>query len=166
MRPSAESERVEGRAMLREFKEFIAKGNAIDLAIGVVIGAAFGTIVTSLVNGIIMPLVGLLLGRVDFSNLFIILRQGATSGPYDTLKAATDSGAVVLSYGVLVNAIVGFFIIAFVIFLMVKGINRIRRPEAPLAMKDCPYCKMPIPKAATRCPDCTSELTASSPAAS
>lgn len=152
--------------MLKDFKEFIAKGSAIDLAIGVVIGAAFGAIVTSLVNGIIMPLVGLLLGGIDFSNMFIVLKEGTPPAPYETLKAATDSGAVVLSYGVLVNAIIIFFIVALVFFFMVKGINRIRRPEAPLAMKDCPYCAMPIPEAATRCPDCTSELTKAAPAAS
>lgn len=151
--------------MVKEFKEFIAKGNAIDLAIGVVIGAAFGAIVTSLVNGIIMPLVGLLLGNVDFTNMFIVLKEGVPPAPYETLKAASDAGAVVLSYGVLVNAIVTFFIVALVIFFMVKGINRIRRPEAPLAMKDCPYCAMPIPAVATRCPDCTSDLTPAEPAA-
>lgn len=145
--------------MLREFKEFIAKGNAIDLAIGIVIGAAFGAIVKALVDGIIMPIVGLALGGVDFVNRFITLKEGTTPGPYPTLESATAAGAVTLSYGLLINAIVSFIIIAFVIFLMVKGINRLRRPEAPLAMKDCPYCATAIPDAASRCPACTSELT-------
>ena len=144
--------------MIKEFKEFIAKGNAIDLAVGVVIGAAFTAIVNTLVNGVIMPLVGLALGGLDFSNLFIVLKDGNPGPPYVSLVAAQDAGASVLTYGALINAIVTFFIVALVIFLMVKAINRLRRPEAPLAMKDCPYCATPIPEAATRCPACTSEL--------
>ena len=145
--------------MLKEFKEFIAKGNAIDLAVGVVIGAAFTAIVNTLVNGIIMPIIGLILGGLDFSNMFIVLKDGNPGPPYVSLVAAQDAGASVLTYGALINAIVTFFIVALVIFLMVKAINRLRRPEAPLAMKDCPYCATPIPEAATRCPACTSELT-------
>ncbi len=144
--------------MLKEFKEFIAKGNAIDLAVGVVIGAAFGAIVKSLVDGLLMPLVGLLLGKVDFTNLFVVLGQGAPAGPYSTLKAAQDAGASVLAYGLLVNALVSFVIIAFVIFLVVKGVNAVRKPAAPPAMKDCPFCLTSVPAAATRCPACTSEL--------
>jgi len=146
--------------MVKEFKEFIAKGNAIDLAVGVVIGAAFTSIVNTLVNGIIMPIIGLILGGVDFSNMFIVLKDGKAGPPYATLVAATEDGASVLTYGALINAIVTFFIVALVIFLMVKAINRLRRPEAPLAMKDCPYCATPIPDAATRCPACTSQLGA------
>ena len=152
--------------MLKEFKDFIAKGDAVDIAFGIVIGVAFGAIVTALVNGIIMPLVGLLLGGVDFSNKFIVLKAGTPPAPYETLKSATDAGAVVLSYGLLVNAIIVFLIVALVIFFLVKGINKIRKPAAPPVMKDCPYCATSIPDAATRCPACTSQLTNAAPAAS
>jgi len=147
--------------MLKEFKEFIAKGDAIDIAFGIVLGVAFGAVIKALVDGIIMPVVGLALGGVDFTNMFIVLKEGNPAAPYATLTAATDAGAVVLSYGVLINAIVTFLIVAFVIFLMVKGINRIRKPAAPPVMKDCPYCATSIPDAATRCPACTTQLTAS-----
>ncbi len=147
--------------MLKEFKEFIAKGNAIDLAVGLVLGVAFGAIVTALVNGVIMPLVGILLGGTDFTNLFIVVKEGSTAAPYATLKAATDAGAVVISYGVLVNTIVTFIIVAFVLFLVVKGVNRIRKPAPEPPMKDCPFCATSIPDAATRCPACTSQLETS-----
>jgi large conductance mechanosensitive channel len=144
--------------MLKEFKEFIARGNAIDLAVGVVIGAAFGAIVTSLVDGLIMPLVGLALGKVDFVNLFVVLREGGTAGPYPTLKAAQAAGAVVLAYGAVVNAIVTFVIVAFVVFLVIRAVNKIRQPAAPPATKECPYCLTSVPEAATRCSACTSDL--------
>jgi len=144
--------------MVKEFKEFIARGNAVDLAVGVVIGAAFGAIVKSLVDGLIMPLVGLLLGKVDFTNLFLVLGDGKTPGPYATLAAAQTAGASVLAYGLVVNAIVSFLIIAFVIFLVVKAVNVIRKPPAPPAMMDCPYCLTSIRADALRCPACTSEL--------
>jgi large conductance mechanosensitive channel len=147
--------------MLKEFKQFISQGSAIDLAIGVVIGAAFGAIVTSLVNGIIMPLVGLVLGGADFGNMFVVLKAGTPPPPYATLAAAISAGATVLTYGLLVNAIVSFLIVAVVVFLLVKAINVIRKPAPPQAMRDCPYCVTSIPEAATRCPACTSELTAS-----
>lgn len=145
--------------MFKEFREFIARGNAIDLAVGVVIGAAFGAIVKSLVDGLIMPLVGLLAGSVDFTNLFIVLGQGKTAGPYTTLAAAQAAGASVLAYGLVINAIVSFLIIATVIFLVVKAVNVIRKPPAPPAMKDCPYCLTSVRAVATRCPACTSDLT-------
>jgi large conductance mechanosensitive channel len=145
--------------MFKEFREFIARGNAIDLAVGVVIGAAFGAIVKSLVDGLIMPLVGLLAGSVDFTNLFIVLGQGKTAGPYTTLAAAQAAGASVLAYGLVINAIVSFLIIAAVIFLVVKAVNVIRKPAAAPAMKDCPYCLTPVRAVATRCPACTSDLT-------
>lgn len=147
--------------MLKEFKEFVARGNAMDLAIGVVIGAAFGAIVTSLVNDVVMPLVGLALGGADFAQLFVVLKEGAVAGPYATVAAAGEAGAVTLNYGLFINAIVNFVIIAFVIFMLVKGLNKMRRPaEAVVDTKACPYCKTDIALAATRCPACTSELGA------
>ncbi len=147
--------------MLKEFKEFIARGNAIDLAVGVVIGAAFGAIVTSLVNDIIMPTVGLLLGGANFSQFFVVLKEGSTAAPYATVAAAREVGAVTLNYGVFVNAVVSFLIIAFAVFVIIKGINRMRGPakEGP-STKDCPFCLTAVPLAATRCPACTSELGA------
>lgn len=145
--------------MIREFKEFIARGNSVDLAVGVVIGAAFGAIVKSLVDGLIMPLVGLLLGRVDFTNLFIVLSEGKSGGPINTLAAAQAAGASVLAYGLVINAVVSFLIIAFVIFLVVKAVNVIRKPPAPPAMRDCPYCFTSVRADASRCPACTSALT-------
>jgi len=146
--------------MLKEFKEFIARGTAIDLAVGVVIGAAFSAIVKNFVDGLIMPVVGFILGKVDFSNLFVVLRSGKPEGPYTTLKAAQDAGAVILSYGLFVNTIVSFLLISFVIFLLLKGINKLRKPQEASAfpMKDCPFCLTSIREAATRCPACTSEL--------
>jgi len=144
--------------MFKEFREFIAKGSAIDLAVGVVIGAAFGAIVKSVVDGLIMPLLSLLTGRVDFTNLFIVLGEGDPTGPYATLQAALDAGASVLSYGLVISSVVSFLIIAFVIFLVVKAVNRVRKVAAPPAMKDCPFCLTAVPDAASRCSACTSEL--------
>lgn len=146
--------------MLKEFKDFISKGNAIDLAVGVVTGAAFGAVVTSLVNDVIMPPIGLLLGKVDFSNLFVVLSEGSVAGPYASVAAAQEAGAVTLNYGMFVNAIVMFVIIAFVIFLVVRAVNRMRR-EAEPTTRDCPRCLTAVPLAATRCPACTSDLQAS-----
>lgn len=147
--------------MLKEFKEFIAKGNAIDLAVGVVTGAAFGAIVTSLVNDILMPPIGLLLGDTDFTNLFAVLKEGSTAGPYDSLAMAQEAGAVTINYGLFVNSLIMFVIIAFVIFLVVKGVNRMKRAEEEAAptTKDCPFCSTAIPMTAKRCPACTSELS-------
>ena len=145
--------------MLKEFKEFAVKGNAVDLAVGLVIGTAFGAIVASLVNDIIMPLVGLLLGDVDFAQLFIVLKEGASPGPYATVEAAAEAGAVTLNYGIFVNAIVYFLIVAFSIFLLVKGMNKLRRSEEDVPnTTDCPYCLTAVPLGATRCPACTSDL--------
>jgi large conductance mechanosensitive channel len=143
--------------MLKEFREFIARGNVIDLAVAVIIGAAFGKIVTSLVDGIIMPPIGLLLGKVDFSNLLIDL-----SGQHPaSLAEAKTKGLPVISYGAFVNDVLSFLIIAFVIFLVVKAINRLKREEAAAATtKDCPYCLSSIPVAATRCSGCCSDLQA------
>ncbi len=146
--------------MLKEFKKFIARGNAMDLAVAVVIGAAFGAIVTSLVNDLVMPVAGLLLGGADFTNLFAVLKEGATAGPYATLVAAQDAGAVTLNYGLFINALVSFVIIAFAVFMIVKGVNKLRKTEeeAEVPTKDCPFCLTSIPEAAKRCPACTSAL--------
>jgi large conductance mechanosensitive channel len=143
--------------MLREFKEFIARGNVIDLAVAVVIGAAFGRIVTSLVEGIIMPPIGLLLGKADFSNLFIDL-----SGQHPaSLADAQLKGLPVIAYGTFINDVVSFLIIAFVVFLIVKAINRMRAaPPPPPNTKDCPHCLTAIPLAATRCAACCAEVPA------
>ena len=149
--------------MLKEFKEFAVRGNVVDLAVGVIIGAAFGAVVKSLVDDVIMPPIGLMLGGVDFANLFLVLREGKVAGPYATLAEAKEAGAVTINYGVLANTVVSLVIVAFVIFLLVRGINRLRRDrEAPAAptTKECPFCATAIPLKATRCPQCTSELAA------
>jgi len=144
--------------MLKEFKEFVARGNVIDLAVAVIMGAAFGPIVTSLVNDIIMPPVGLLLGEVDFKDLFI----GLSSASYPSLAAAKAAAAPVIAYGNFLNTIVNFLIVSFAVFLLVKQVNRMKKP-APAAApstKDCPYCLSGVPLKATRCGHCTSELKA------
>ena len=150
--------------MFKEFKEFAMRGNLIDMAVGIIIGAAFGTIVSSLVADIIMPPIGLLLGNVDFSNLFIVLKEGKTAGPYATLAAAKGASAVTLNYGIFLNAIVSFLIVAWAMFILIRNINRSKRKEEALpaapTKKDCPYCLSSIPLKATRCPQCTSELKA------
>jgi large conductance mechanosensitive channel len=153
------------KAMFKDFKEFAMRGNVVDMAVGIIIGAAFGTVVKSLVADIIMPPIGLLLGNVDFSNLFIILKAGKVAGPYASLAAAQAAGAVTLNIGVFINTIVSFLIVAFAVFLVIRGINRLHRaPEAPPAAptKECPHCASEIPLKATRCPHCTSELGAAS----
>lgn len=146
--------------MLKEFKEFISKGSVMDLAVGVIIGGAFSKIVSSLVDDIIMPIVGLLLGGADISNYFVTL----DGGKYATLAEAQEAGAATLNYGLFITQIINFLIIAFVIFMMVKAVNKARaltkKPEAEAAptTKVCPYCKSTIDINATRCPNCTSEL--------
>ena len=147
--------------MLKEFKAFIMRGNVLDLAVGIIIGAAFGSIVKSLVDDVIMPPIGLALGNVDFSDLFVLLKEGAKAAPpYASLADARAAGAVTLNYGQFLNNVVTFLIVAFAVFLVVRAANRLRPPEAAEApnTRDCPYCRMPIPVAATRCPQCTSEL--------
>jgi len=149
--------------MLKEFKAFIMRGNVLDLAVGIIIGAAFGTIVKSLVDDVIMPPIGLALGNVDFSNLFLLLKEGAKAAPpYASLPDAKAAGAVTINYGLFINNVVTFIIVAFAVFLVVRAANRLRPPEAAAApnTRDCPYCRMPIPVAATRCPQCTSEVRA------
>ena len=148
--------------MLKEFKDFAMRGNVVDLAVGVVIGAAFGAIVTSLVYDILMPVLGLILGNADFANLFVVLREGTVPGPYTTLALAQEAGAVTLNYGLFINAIVSFLIVAFAIFLLIRSINRLQREEDPPpeepTTKDCPYCFSEISIKATSCPYCTTEF--------
>ena len=148
--------------MFKEFREFAMRGNVVDMAVGIVIGASFGAIVNSFVADIIMPPVGILLGNVDFSGLFVILKEGKVPGPYGTLAAAKAAGAITLNYGVFINSIISFLIIAFSVFLLIRNINRFRRKEeAPAAApvtKECPYCLSAVPLKAVRCPHCTSEL--------
>src|ERR1051325_1840113 len=141
--------------MLKEFKEFIARANVIDLAVGVIIGAAFGKIVTSLVEGIIMPPIGLLLGKVDFSSLFLVLDH--SKGLPASLADAKTKGIPVIAYGAFINDLVNFVIIALVIFMLIKIVNRIRRKDP--STKDCPHCLTAIPVAATRCSGCCAELS-------
>ena len=146
--------------MLKEFKAFEMRGNVLDLAVGFIMGGAFGTIVKSLVDDVIMPPIGLALGNVDFSNLFLVLKQGAKApAPYATVAEAHAAGAVTLNYGVFINTVIAFLIVAFAVFLLVRAANRMMPPEAEAPnTKDCPYCRMAIPIAATRCPQCTSDL--------
>ena len=150
--------------MLKEFKEFAMRGNVMDMAVGIIIGAAFGTIIGTLVSEVLMPPVGLLLGNVDFSNLFMVLKEGKIPGPYATVAAAKGAGAVTLNYGLFVNTIVNFIIVAFAIFFVVRGMNSLKKKEeAPAAeptTKECPHCLSTIPIKATRCGHCTSELRA------
>ena len=142
--------------MLKEFKDFVMRGNVIDLAVAVIIGGAFGRIITSLVNDILMPLIGQALGKVNFTDLFISL----SGTKYASLADAQAAGAATVNYGVFINAIIDFVIIAFVIFMIIRQINRMKKAPAPAAptTKDCPYCFTQIPIPATRCPNCTSEL--------
>lgn len=149
--------------MLDEFKKFAVKGNVVDMAVGIIIGGAFGTIVKSLVDDVLMPFIGLLLGGVDFSDLFLVLRDGAdVAAPYATLADAQAAGAVTVNYGLFVNNVVAFLIVALAVFFLVKAINRLKaEDEAPPAeptTKACPFCASDIPIAASRCPHCTSEL--------
>ena len=149
--------------MFKEFKEFAMKGSVLDMAIGIIIGAAFSPIVKALVDNIIMPPIGMLLGNVDFTNLFYVLQPGDPAGPYMTLAEAGESGAVVIGYGVFINAVITFLIVALAVFMMVRSINRMRQEEeeeAPAAptTKDCPRCFSTIHIEATRCPNCTTEL--------
>lgn len=148
--------------MWKEFKEFTLRGNVIDMAIGIIIGAAFGKIITSFVNDILMPPIGLLLGRADFTNLFINL----SGKSYESLAAAQEAGAATINYGLFINTVLDFIIVAFVIFLAIHQINQWQKkkeekPAAPTT-KECPYCLSTIPIKATRCPHCTSELEAAS----
>jgi large conductance mechanosensitive channel len=147
--------------MWKEFKEFAVKGNAVDLAVGVIIGAAFGGIVNSLVKDILMPLLGLVTGGLDFSNKFVVLKAPPGGGSFNTPAEAAKAGAVTWNYGNFITLLINFIIVAFCIFLVVKAMNKLKRPSpsaAPVS-KECPACTMTIPIKATRCPHCTSELS-------
>lgn len=148
--------------MLKEFREFAMRGNVIDMAVGIIIGGAFGTIVKSVVDDVLMPPLGLLIGGIDFSDLFVVLKPGASAGPYVTLAAAKGAGAVTVNYGAFLNTVVSFAIVAFAVFLLVRTMNQLRRQQqtAPTT-KECPYCRSTIALAASRCPQCTSQLTSS-----
>ena len=147
--------------IVKEFKDFALKGNVLDMAVGIILGAAFGTVVRSMVDDIIMPPVGLLLGGVDFSNLFITLREGATAGPYHSLSAARAVGAVTVNIGLFINNLISFTIVSLAVFMMVRSVNKVRvaleGPEAA-KQKECPFCCSNIPINALRCPNCTSTL--------
>lgn len=147
--------------MFREFKEFALRGNVLDMAVGIIIGGAFGKIVSSFVTDVVMPPIGLLLGKVDFSSLFINI----SGTPYTALADAKAAGAATINYGLFLNSVVDFVLVAFAIFLLIRQVNRFNRQKeaavpAPPSAKDCPYCITSIPLAATRCPHCTSELKA------
>jgi len=148
--------------MLKEFKEFAIKGNAVDMAVGIIIGAAFGSIITSLVKDLIMPPIALITGGLDWSNKFKILRDAPDGAVYKTVADAAKAGAITWNYGNFVTLVVNFVIVAFCIFLLVRAINNMKRPKpgtaAPVS-KDCPFCAMTIPIKATRCPHCTSEMS-------
>ena len=147
--------------MLKGFREFVMRGNVLDLAVAVIIGAAFTKIVNSMVEDIIMPPIGLLLGKVDFSNLFVVLRDGTKGAPpYTTLAEAKAAGAVTMNYGMFLSNIVTFLIVAFVVYLMIRSVTRLgpKKVEAPVTTKECPYCLSKIPLNATKCAFCTADL--------
>jgi large conductance mechanosensitive channel len=149
--------------MFKEFKEFAMRGNVVDMAVGIIIGAAFGTIIKSLVDDILMPPIGLFLGNVDFSNIFLTLKDGAkAAGPYASVAAAKQAGAVTVNLGIFLNTVISFLIVAYAVFLVIKVINRLKEEQAAPApapaTKDCPFCYTAIPIQASRCPHCTSQL--------
>jgi large conductance mechanosensitive channel len=151
--------------MLQEFKKFAMRGNVVDMAVGIIIGGAFGTIVKSLVDDVLMPPIGLLMGGVDFADLFMVLREGTeAAAPYATLADAQAAGAVTINYGMFINNVIAFLIVAWAVFLLIRAMNRMQaKPEekpADPTTKACPFCATDIPIAATRCPHCTSELAA------
>ncbi len=149
--------------MIKEFKEFAMKGSVLDMAVGIIIGAAFGAVVASFVSDVLMPPLGLLLGGVDFSSLYVLLSSGTPAGPYASLAQAQAAGAVTLNYGLFVNRIVGFLIVAFALFLVIRSINKMKKQPAPVpaapSTKECPFCFTAIPVKAVRCPNCTSNLS-------
>lgn len=154
--------------LVQQFREFAVKGNVVDMAVGIMIGAAFTTVVKTLVDEVLMPPIGMITGKVDFSDKYALLRAGDPAGPYDTLEKAKAAGAVVIGYGRLINAIVSFVIVALVLFFIVRWVTKLRtlnhreEPKAPTT-KDCPFCKSSIHLEASRCPQCTSNLTTPAP---
>ena len=148
--------------MFKEFREFAMRGNVVDMAVGIIIGVAFGAIVQSLVKDVIMPPIGLLLGNIDFSNLFLVIRHGATPGPYASLAQAQAAGVISINYGVFLNTVINFLIVAFAVFILIRQMNKLKKQEpAPVAApttKECTYCYSVIPIKAVRCPNCTSDL--------
>jgi large conductance mechanosensitive channel len=150
--------------MFKEFREFAVKGNVVDMAVGIIIGGAFGTIVKSLVADVLMPPIGLLLGGVDFTNLFFVLRAGEGGGALLSLAEAKEAGAVTINYGLFINSIISFLIVAYAVFLVIRQINRLKRaeeaPPAEPTVKECPHCFTEIPIKASRCPNCTSPIEA------
>ncbi|MCK4513277.1 large-conductance mechanosensitive channel protein MscL [bacterium] len=150
--------------MFKEFKDFAMRGNVMDMAIGIVIGGAFATIVKSFVADVIMPPIGLMLGGIDFANLHLVLKAGSTPGPYSTLADAQAAGAVSINYGVFVSSLVSFIIIAFALFMVIRGMNSLQReeeaPPAEPTTKECGFCATEIPIKAVRCPHCTADLSA------
>ena len=152
--------------MLKEFKTFVMRGNVVDMAVGIIIGAAFGTIVKSMVDDVIMPPIGLLLGNFDFSQLFLLLKEGTTAPPpYATIAEAKSAGAVTLNYGMFINTVITFLIVAFAVFMLIKGLNSMKKKEASLPPepneKECPYCLSKIPIKAKKCSACTADLVGS-----
>ncbi|PEN13048.1 large conductance mechanosensitive channel protein MscL [Longibacter salinarum] len=150
--------------MLQEYKKFALRGNVVDMAVGIIIGAAFNGVVQSLVKDVITPPLGLLVGNVDFSNIFVVLKDGTTPGPYPTLEAANAAGAVTVNGGVFLNSAISFLIVSFAVFVLVRSVNKMMEPdEAPEpaapTVKKCPFCVQDIPVQATRCPHCTSDIT-------
>ncbi len=151
--------------MFKEFKDFAMRGNVVDMAVGIIIGAAFGAIVKSLVADVLMPPIGMLMGDVDFENLFLVLKQGAeAAAPYASLAEAKEAGAITINYGVFINNVISFIIVAFAVFMLIRNINKLKKeeeaPPAEPTTKECPHCMTEIPIKATRCPNCTSELAA------
>jgi large conductance mechanosensitive channel len=146
--------------MFKEFRDFAMRGNVVDMAVGIIIGGAFGTIVKSMVDDVLMPPIGLALGGVDFTDFFVTLSDGSVAGPYLTLAAAQAAGAVTIRYGLFVNALISFLIVAFALFMVIRAMNKLKRAEAPAApaTKDCKFCCSKIALDATRCPNCTSEI--------
>jgi large conductance mechanosensitive channel len=155
--------------MLQDFRKFAMRGNVVDMAVGIILGAAFGSIVNSLVSDVILPPIGLLLGRVDFSNLYLLLREGVPAGPYGSLADAQAAGAVSINFGLFINSVLSFLIVALAVFLLIRSINRLQaegeQPPKPPASKECPYCREQISIQARRCPHCTSQLEAAPEAA-
>lgn len=152
-------------AMFKEFKEFVMRGNVVDMAVGIIMGAAFGTIVKSLVADVLMPPIGLLMGGVDFSDLFVVIKEGATAAPYASLTNAQAAGAVTVNYGLFLNTVISFLIVSGAIFMLIKGLNTLHRKEEEseeVTTKECPFCLSTIALKAIRCPKCTSEIGQSS----